>query len=444
MSKNKFSAGGRTVPLVLPVLFSLFSICISIFLFVLISGIFSTAGIISGVVIPLPEIACVFIIYRRSGTVSAERADIKYPDVLFTGNGSRDTDNSGQADERVTGLEKKLEEQKKAADSICREIEVRMRLFSPVLEEMNTSISSSLSSTTEPLSAELLHIRESSNAFLESIRSYEDEVRNRTAASDLEKESTVFEQGLAGLYGTVRSVFEILEKNIEDLRSISVRIGGTAESISELSEQIRVLSFNASIEAARAGQAGAGFRVIAGEIKRLSAGTDERLDEIQNTLKDTRRIFSGLKNELENRNEEILGIVADRQTGFSSFKKALEEYFSKLELLYTGVTQIIDSLTKSMNVFSPVVQLHEITSQEIGNMGHIVTDLCGWTRNRAACLCGQSHEGPGKEDAAETAAEIRKYLTTEKELEALGRGIRRTVPDADMDLGINNRSIELF
>jgi len=40
--------------------------------------------------------------------------------------------------------------------------------------------------------------------------------------------------------------------------------------------------------------------------------------------------------------------------------------------------------------------------------------------------------------------EIRRRLTTERELEALGRGIRESVPEADIDLGINSRGIELF
>ncbi|WP_252722951.1 methyl-accepting chemotaxis protein [Treponema phagedenis] len=50
--------------------------------------------------------------------------------------------------------------------------------------------------------------------------------------------------------------------------------------INEISKQTNLLSINASIEAARAGTAGKGFSIIAGEVKKLSENTQETSSEI--------------------------------------------------------------------------------------------------------------------------------------------------------------------
>jgi len=435
----------RTVSFLYHVLLIVLLSLVSTTVFALTGGLHLIPDVVRGVLIPFPQTVCLIALYsRRAADVrrssafpekdaqaaphTAELADVQEPPVCVSGEKTQPLPESGRS---------------ALIREACAAIQVRMRLFTPVLEALTDSVSTNLSSTTEPISAELLRIRQSSASFLEGIREYEAEIRSRTVVQNLENEGAVFERELTGLVTTVDCMFCALETYFGKLESISNRIGGTAESISELSEQIRVLSFNASIEAARAGQAGAGFRIIAGEIKRLSSGTDERSKEIARTLSDTYRLFGELKAALGSNRKEILTRVSERRSSFGVFRKTLENYYPRLEQLYAGVTKVIDSLSESMNVISPVVQLHEITSQEIGNMKLVVTDLCRWAEQTAQAGGGRAG-GIDSDTACAAAAEIRGRLTTERELEALGRGIRKTVPGADLRLGINNQGIELF
>ncbi|MCI1208197.1 MAG: methyl-accepting chemotaxis protein [Treponema sp.] len=325
-----------------------------------------------------------------------------------------------------------------------KNIAIRSQLIRSVSRELCSSISESLSSTTEPISAELLSIRKTSENFLAGIRMYDEEIRNRTALTQVRSESDLFNKDLEGLSQTVENVFSTLDNRISKLKTVSAHIGDIAGDISEISEKVRILSFNASIEAARAGSAGSGFRIIAGEIKKLSADTEARLVEIGTTLKETKTIFDNIGSGLSENRIKMLEVVTERKNGFGTFEQLIEGYYPRLEQMYTGVTDVIASLSKSMDVISPVVQLHEITSQEIGNLYMVADDFCDYIDQTLAEKYPDTVLTPEAGDAQSIAVEIRKRLTTKDELRALERGIQAAVPEVNVNLGINDTEIEFF
>lgn len=73
-----------------------------------------------------------------------------------------------------------------------------------------------------------------------------------------------------------KSYEEQFKNLIQQAKAITSKIN----DIQDISQQTNLLSFNASIEAARAGQAGVGFRVIANEVKKLSGETSKTSEEI--------------------------------------------------------------------------------------------------------------------------------------------------------------------
>lgn len=78
----------------------------------------------------------------------------------------------------------------------------------------------------------------------------------------------------------------------------SGEVNKVAVFIREISEQTNLLGLNAAIEAARAGEAGAGFGVVASEVRKLSTGTKEATVNIERSLKDVQTSIQQMEQEI--------------------------------------------------------------------------------------------------------------------------------------------------
>ena len=155
----------------------------------------------------------------------------------------------------------------------------------------------------------------------------------RAAADALHERAQAMEQAIAQLTAAASSSREAIDRashtlvsvgdrvrasadRVRNLDEVSDRIGGFIERITRLARQTNLLALNAAIEAARAGEQGKGFAVVADEVRKLAGESERAAREIQSTVGDVRAHMGEVTQLLLTNEQEVgdVGAVAVQAT----------------------------------------------------------------------------------------------------------------------------------
>ena len=209
------------------------------------------------------------------------------------------------------------------------------------------------------------------------------------AAMDVARKGADVVQRVVGAIGEVQKQSVEMKNSLSELGTRAKGIGQVINVINDIADQTNLLALNAAIEAARAGEAGRGFAVVADEVRKLAEktvnATKEVDDAVSNIQEGTMRTITEM---------DVAGRAIDQSTMLSGEAgEALDE-----------IVEIVTSSTDQVRSIATASEEQSATSEQINRS---VEDV---SRISAETARGMDHAGAAIEELTSLARRLQELI----------------------------------
>jgi methyl-accepting chemotaxis protein len=212
--------------------------------------------------------------------------------------------------------------------------------------QATASAANQISSSTEEMAAgaqeQSSQATEVAGAVEQMTKTIYETTKNTTQATEASKNAgksakeggRVVEETIHGM----NRIAEVVKKSAETVQALgksSDQIGEIVQVIDDIADQTNLLALNAAIEAARAGEQGRGFAVVADEVRKLAERTTKATKEIATMIKQIQKDTSGAVESMQQGTEEV-----------EAGKLLAEKAGSSLQEIIHGAEQVVDIETQ--------------------------------------------------------------------------------------------------
>jgi methyl-accepting chemotaxis protein len=246
------------------------------------------------------------------------------------------------------------------------------------INEMNVNLNDiihSVSNSSQALSSAALQLQSSALQTSQGMESQQDETEQVATAMNQMSETVKEVSRNAGLAATSAADadkasakgYSLVSQNMAGINQLAQSIGTTSEAINQLGEdtnsvdnivevisgiadQTNLLALNAAIEAARAGEQGRGFAVVADEVRTLASRTQKSTEEIRSMLN---RLKTGAKDAVQAMDE-----------GQQQAKSSVEQAKNASDAI-TEITRVVTEISEMNSLIATASEEQRIVTEEI-------------------------------------------------------------------------------